>query len=133
MMTKPDELERFVAETAIDMMAPAVGNIHGIVTSGQPKLSISRIEELAKVSAAPLVLHGGSGSSDEEFSQAVAAGIALIHINTELRLHYRHALDEEFKKEPSQTTPYKFLPPAVEDMAAFLAQKITLFAEAASR
>jgi fructose-bisphosphate aldolase class II len=126
MMTKPDELARLVKESGIDLAAPAVGNIHGIVKSGQPKLSIARIEELSKTAGAPLVLHGGSGSSDEEFKAAVRAGVVIIHINTDLRLLYRDSLRQSLAGE--ETTPYKFLTPAVEAMKRYLVQKMRLFA-----
>ena len=127
MMTKPEELHRFAIETGVDAMAPAVGNVHGIVSSGQPKLSIERIKALVAESPVPLVLHGGSGSSDEEFREAVAAGIAMIHINTELRLTYRHGIERGLASMPHEAAPYKFLAPAVEDMSAYVAQKLRLF------
>lgn len=127
MMTKADELKKFVDETRLDLVAPAVGNIHGVVVSGQPKLSISRIGELAKTAGVPLVLHGGSGSSDEEFAQAVQAGIVMIHINTDLRVLYRDSLKKTLT-EGDETTPYKFLTPSVQAMKDYVAQKICLFA-----
>ncbi len=128
MMTKPEDLQRLVAEGGIDAAAPAVGNIHGIVKSGQPKLSITRIAALAAAVPVPLVLHGGSGSGDDEFAAAVKAGIALIHINTDLRVLYHHGLAAEFAKEPDQDTPYKFMAPVVAAMQAYLLQKVRLFA-----
>ena len=130
MMNKPEELTALVAASGVDMMAPAVGNIHGIVTSGQPKLSINRIAELAAAApSVPLVLHGGSGSPDEEFSAAVAAGIAIIHINTNLRLAYRRGIERGLAAMPKEVAPYKFLTPAVEDMQKYTAQKMRLFAK----
>ena len=129
MMTKPEELKHLIDESGIDMAAPAVGNIHGIVRSGQPKLSISRIKLLAATVGVPLVLHGGSGSSDEEFVAAVDAGIAIIHINTDLRVLYRDGLERELKTQENQVAPYKFLRPVVEDMQKYLAQKMQLFAQ----
>ena len=126
MMTKPEEAKQFVAKTGIDLFAPAVGNIHGIITSGQPKLSITRIVQLAGAVNTPLVLHGGSGLRDEEFRAAIKAGISIIHINTELRVLYRDALRTSL--ESDETTPYKFLAPAVLGMKDFVAQKIRLFA-----
>lgn len=126
MMTKPDELKALVEQTGIDLVAPAVGNIHGIVTSGQPKLSIERIKTLKQAVSVPLVLHGGSGSPDVEFQAAAAAGIAMVHINTDLRVLYKNSLQTALSG--TQTTPYKFLTPAVEAMQAYVAQKMTLFA-----
>jgi len=68
MMTKPDEARAFVEATGIDMLAPAVGNIHGMIRgSGNPHLSITRVKEIAQTSGVPLVLHGGSGISNQDF------------------------------------------------------------------
>ena len=128
MMTHVDEARRFIEATGIDMLAPAVGNIHGIVTSGQPKLSIERIRELASGVSIPLVLHGGSGSPDTEFSEAIQAGIAIIHINTELRIMYKEGIEKAIAQMPHEASPYKFLAPAVADMERFIAQKVKLFA-----
>ena len=128
MMTRPEDLNRFVLETGIDLVAPAVGNIHGIVTNGQPKLSIARISQLASMVDVPLVLHGGSGSSDEEFAQAVAAGISIIHINTDIRLIYRDGLKDAIAQHPDVVAPYKFLEPVVEKLQQYLMQKMRLFA-----
>ncbi|HYF12720.1 MAG TPA: class II fructose-bisphosphate aldolase [Candidatus Paceibacterota bacterium] len=127
MMTKPEELKRFAEESEIDLVAPAVGNIHGVVKSGQPKLSIERIRDLSKASKAPLVLHGGSGSSDEEFKAAIEAGIVIIHINTDLRVLYHDTLMKTLEGNPSETTPYRFLSPAVEEMKRFVTSKLELF------
>lgn len=127
MMTKPDELQTLVSRSGIDAVAPAVGNIHGIVTSGQPALSIDRIAILAEHAGVPLVLHGGSGSSDEEFVAAIRAGIAIIHINTDLRVLYKNGLIRELGKEGGQVAPYKFLSPVVVDMTNYVAQKMQLF------
>jgi fructose-bisphosphate aldolase class II len=128
MMTTTDDARKLVEETGIDLLAPAVGNIHGIVRSGQPKLSIARIAALNAVAGVPLVLHGGSGSPDEEFTQAIQAGVVMIHINTDLRVLYHDTLRETLASG-SETTPYKFLGPAVDAMQAYVAQKIKLFAE----
>ena len=108
-MTSVDEASRFIGATGIDLLAPAVGNVHGIVASGNPRLSISRIKELSSVSTAPLVLHGGSGTSDADFVAAVEAGIAMIHINTEIRLAYRKGIEASLAKDLKEVAPYRFL------------------------
>lgn len=127
MMTKPEELKQLVEDSGIDLAAPAVGNIHGIVTSGQPKLSIARIGELAATAGVPLVLHGGSGSPDEEFTAAIKAGMTIVHINTDLRVIYREEIQKAIE-EGSEVAPYKFITPAVAAMQAYVVQKMTLFA-----
>jgi fructose-bisphosphate aldolase, class II len=128
LMTKPDEAAQYMQETGADMLAPAVGNVHGMVKGGDPALSIGRIAEIYAAVGKPLVLHGGSGNKNEEFTAAIKSGIAIIHINTELRLAYRHGLEESLKNNPDETTPYKFVSPAVESMKSFLVGKIRLFA-----
>lgn len=125
-MTNSLELKKLVGETNIDLVAPAVGSIHGDLKGADPKLSIPRIKELAQAVSIPLVLHGGSGQTDEEFREAVKAGIVIIHINTDLRVLYRNALRESLKSE--ETTPYKFLTPAVLAMKQFVADRMRLFA-----
>ena len=126
MMTKPEELRLLVEQTGIDLVAPAVGNIHGIVTHGQPKLSIERIKTLKEAVSVPLVLHGGSGSSDDEFKAAIQAGVAIIHINTDLRVIYKNELTQALGGK--EVAPYKFLTPAVAAMQGYVAQKMRLFA-----
>jgi fructose-bisphosphate aldolase class II len=128
LMTKVDEAKAFMEQTGADMLAPAVGNVHGMVKGGDPKLSISRIAEISAAVGKPLVLHGGSGNSNEEFINSVKNGIAIIHINTELRLAYREGLVQSLAHNPDETTPYKFVSPAVSHMKDFLVQKIRLFA-----
>src|SRR3989338_4266346 len=95
-LTKPDEAKKFVEETGVDLLAPAVGNIHGMLSGGvDPSLNISRIKEISNAVGVPLVLHGGSGNSSDDFMKALGAGVSVIHINTELRVAYRKALVKE--------------------------------------
>ncbi len=127
-LTKPEEAKEFVKETGIDLFAPAVGNIHGMVKGGNPKLDIGRIKILREAAGVPLVLHGGSGITDEEFKQAIEAGISTIHINTELRIAYRQALQKALSENPDEIAPYKYLRPAREAMQAVIEKRMALFA-----
>ncbi len=81
--THPDEAERFVIETGVDALAVAVGNAHGFY-EGNPELDFDLIQTLKKRTGVPLVLHGGSGVSDEDFRQAVSLGIRKINFFTEM-------------------------------------------------
>mgnify|MGYP001558748846 CR=1 FL=1 len=126
-LTTPDEAKQLVEETHIHCLAPAVGNIHGMLKSAkEPRLHPERVKEIADATGVPLVLHGASGNSDEDIVACIKAGVALVHINTELRVIYRNSLRESLKGE--ETTPYKFLAPSVGAMQAYLAQKMRLFA-----
>lgn len=106
-MTNPEESKLFIEETGIDLFAPAVGNIHGIVKEGEPRLDIGRIAAIKAVAKVPLVLHGGSGVSDEDFREAIKAGINVVHINTEIRLAWRRGLEASLAKDKEQIAPYK--------------------------
>lgn len=127
-MTKPEEAREFVEKTGVDLFSPAVGNIHGMVRSGNPKLDIGRIKILREVVGMPLVLHGGSGITDDDFKQAISAGISIIHINTELRLAYKQALQKSLFENPDEIAPYKYLRPARDAMQAVVERRMELFA-----
>ncbi len=127
-LTKPEEASQFVKSTGVDLFAPAVGNLHGMLTnSPNPKLDIQRISEIKKAVNVPLVLHGGSGISDEDFMRAIKAGISIIHINTELRLAWRKGLEESLSKNPNEIAPYKLLPGVVESVKEVVANRLKLF------
>ena len=76
--TRPDEAEAFVKQTGIDALAIAFGTAHGFYTQ-QPKLDFSVIENCAKATGLPLVMHGGSGVSEEGFKKSIASGIRKIN------------------------------------------------------
>ncbi len=76
--TDPDEAARFSAQTGIDALAVAFGTAHGFYTA-QPKLDFSVVEKCAAATGLPLVMHGGSGVSEEGFHRAIANGIRKIN------------------------------------------------------
>jgi fructose-bisphosphate aldolase, class II len=126
-LTKPEEAKRFVELTGIDMLAPSVGSIHGLIKSGKPHINEELVAEIKKVTRVPLVLHGGSGLRDEDFTKAIKAGVSIIHISTEIRLAYDEALKKSFLDNPKETTPYKILQPAVEAIEKVVEARLKLF------
>lgn len=126
-LTTAKEAKRLVDATGIDCLAPAVGNVHGMLKSTrEPRLHPKRAKDIAAAAGVPLVLHGASGNTDEDVLACIAAGVAVVHINTELRVLYRDSLKASLEGE--ETTPYKFLEPAVRSMKAYVARKLLLFA-----
>lgn len=127
-LTKPEEAEIFVKETGVDLLAPAVGNLHGILSGASNlRLDVSRIREIKSAVKIPLVLHGGSGVSDKDFLEAMEAGVSIIHINTELRLAWRRGLEEGLRKNPEEIAPYKILSEAFEEMKKIAYNRLKLF------
>lgn len=127
-LTTPEEALRFVKETGVDLLAPAVGNVHGMFADApEPALNIARIAEIKKAAKVPLVLHGGSGNTDEEFREAIRAGISVIHISTELRVAWRKGMEEALQKNPDEVAPYKLTPLAMEDMERVVETRLKLF------
>ncbi len=128
LMTKPEDAERFVRETGIDLFAPAVGNIHGMLKHApNPRLNIELIKTLRKSASVPLVLHGGSGISDDDFRAAIEAGISIIHINTELRVAWRGGVEQGIATDADEIAPYKILPFAVNKIKETVKRRLALF------
>ena len=127
-LVKPNEARRFVFETGVDLFAPAVGNIHGMLKGRlDPALDIERIKLIREVAGVSLVLHGASGNTDDDIRRAIAAGTAIIHVNTEIRLAYRNALKQSLQENPEEVAPYKILKPAVQAVERVVRQKLSLF------
>lgn len=126
-MTKPEDAKYFVEQTGVDLLAPSVGNIHGMIKGGNPKLDIERIKLIRETCGIPLVLHGGSGISDVDFTNAIKAGISIIHINTEIRVAYKEALEKYLEENPNEVAPYKILEPAVKAIEEVVYNRLKLF------
>lgn len=127
-LTHPDDAARLVRESGAEMLAPAVGNMHGMVGVGKdPKLNIKRIAEIKNATGIPLVLHGASGNSDEDVREAIKAGCAVVHVNTELRVAFREGLEKGLEKNPDEVAAYKYETEAVDDMKKVVIQKLKLF------
>jgi fructose-bisphosphate aldolase class II len=129
-MTNPEQVEEFVFRTGVDRLAPVFGNIHGIVLNREVRLDIERLRAISAKTSAFLVLHGGSGLSENDIREAIRAGITKAHINTELRAAYRRGLEEALAQMPTETTPYKYLPLAIAAMQKVAEEKIRLFGSA---
>lgn len=127
MLTNVEEAARFVVETGVDLFAPAVGNIHGMIKGGNPKLNIDRIRDIKQAVKIPLVLHGGSGITDLEFKEAIKAGISIIHINTELRVAFRKGLQRSLAENMDEIAPYKYMKEALHDMQEVVERRLALF------
>ncbi|MEK9158077.1 MAG: class II fructose-bisphosphate aldolase [Patescibacteria group bacterium] len=126
--SKPEEVLEFVNRTGVDRMAVVFGNIHGIVTEQEEKLDIEHFNKIVAMESRPFyVLHGASGLKDEDVISAIKSGVTNVHFNTELRVAYHDKLKEEFEVNPNETTPYKYLGPAADEVQKLVAQKTKFF------
>jgi ketose-bisphosphate aldolase len=81
--TDPESVGHFVKETGVDFLAIAFGNAHGLY-KGEPRLDLGLVAEIRQRIDVPLVMHGGTGLSDEQFHAAIAAGISKINFATSI-------------------------------------------------
>jgi ketose-bisphosphate aldolase len=134
-LTSPDDARQFVESTGIDILAPAVGNMHGMLESmvhgdTRKRLDIERIRRIKETGRVLLTLHGGSGTNDDDLRKAIATGINIVHINTELRVAWRRGLEEGLAKQPKEVVPYKILPAAIDAVKKVVSSRLKLFNEA---
>ena len=126
--TDPAQAADFVRRTGVDRLAIAVGNIHGI-SLDEPALDIDRIRAIraAVPESVAFVLHAGSGIPDEQIRAAIDAGIANIHINTDIRVAFVEGLRKALADAPDETAMYKLDAHAVQAMKDVIKAKLQLF------
>jgi len=110
----------------VDMLAVSVGTVHGLYT-GKAKIQHQRLADISEVTKTPLVLHGGTGVSDEDMRRAVAGGIDKVNVGTEMNVQWVGHCKETFEKGKVNDSVRKFLIPANDAVAAVLIEKIALF------
>lgn len=131
-LTSPAQAKQFVQETRVDTLAPAVGNMHGLLKSmvaGKTKkrLDIERIRAIKVETQIFMTLHGASGTDDNDLREAIAAGMTVVHINTEVRLAWRRGLNTAVERQPNEIVPYKLLPQVVDSVKQVVAARLALF------
>jgi len=131
-LTDPEQARQFAEETGVDVVAPAVGNMHGLLremVSGQAHkhLDVPRIGAIKRAVGKFMTLHGGSGTADQDFVAAIKAGITIVHVNTELRLAWRQGVEEGLRKDPDEVAPYKIMPAAYQRVFEVVKERLTLF------
>ena len=122
--TDPKQAKDFVEKTGVDALAIAVGTAHGAYKL-PPKLDFKRIEEIARTIDIPLVLHGGSGLSDNDFKKAIEKGISKVNIFTDINIA---AVEAEFSAFDSMTKGViDLIPTAVNAVKNAVIRKLELF------
>lgn len=122
--TDPETAMDFAAKTGIDALAVAVGNAHGDYTF-PPKLDFERIQTIAEKTNLPLVLHGGSGLSDEDFQKAVKLGVSKINIFTDIDKAGKRGLEASIAA--GEKSMMGLIPYEIAEMKKVVKEKILLF------
>jgi ketose-bisphosphate aldolase len=120
-LTRPEEVVEFVAGTGIDALAVSIGTAHGIYTS-RPELDIERLKAISAVCTVPLVMHGGSGTPEDQVREAIRNGITKFNVYADMRMAVNGALSESIgiaEKRSDELTDVVFGPvhDAVVDLA----------------
>jgi fructose-bisphosphate aldolase class II len=124
-LTDPAEVVRFL-ETGVDALAVSIGTAHGIYISA-PTLNIDRLKAINAVSTVPLVLHGGSGTPEDQLQQAIAGGIAKVNLYADIRIAMMNgvkaAAQSAARPDP---LPDELFRPVKEEIRAAVLSKIGL-------
>ena len=122
-LTDPTDVRRFVRDAGPDCVSVAVGNVHGMYRD-RPWLDLVRLRAVAARTDLPLTLHGGSGLPAAVLRGAVAAGIAKVNFNTQLRQAYLAATRETLRVAPDEAGPLALHRAQAEAVAAVVAAKL---------
>lgn len=99
MLTEPEKVAEFVERTKVDALAVSIGTAHGVYMKA-PELDIARLDKIKSCSDIPLVLHGGSGTPEDQMTQAISHGICKVNIYSELLTAWNTAMLDELKQLP---------------------------------
>ncbi len=153
LLVDPDEAGRFVAQTGVDSLAPAIGTAHGAFKfKGEPKLDFDRLAKVKSVTGGlPLVLHGASsvppslvekcarygievggarGVPEQDLVRAIRLGVNKINVDTDLRLAFAAEVRRAFNEQPRDFDPRHYLGRARDAVRELVEQKIALFGPA---
>ena len=127
-MTTPELAVRFIQATGIDLLAPSVGNIHGLLKGrAKPALDLPRIEAIGSAIGISMVLHGASGETDADVRGAIERGVGIVHVNTEIRVAYKEGIAKGLAENPDEVAPYKYLLPACAAVKEVVLKKLKVF------
>lgn len=128
-LASPEEVAQFIAATNVDTIAAAIGTAHGSFKEEHIDFELlTKIKEV--VGSVPLVMHGGSGNDDNSVVQAIASGINIINIGTDIKVAFTSTVITQAQKNPQETDPRKLLAPTIEAVMELVQAKMKLFGSA---
>ncbi len=125
-MTTPEDAKNFIGRVRPDLIAPAVGNVHGMLKDmPDPELDSARVGEIFAATDISMVLHGASGNTKEDIQACIKNGVVIVHVNTEIRVAYKNALVKNIASE--ELSPYKYLAKVEDEVKEVVKEKIKEF------
>jgi fructose-bisphosphate aldolase class II len=125
----PEGARHFVEATGIDTYAAAIGNLHGIYPV--PKvLDIGLLKRIREAINCNISLHGGSGTPEHYFKEAVEAGVSKININSDMRMEFRSSLERALKENPDEISVAKLMDEVIGSVQKIVEEKIDIFGSA---
>ena len=121
-----NECIKYAQSTNIDILAPSIGNIHGIY-QGEVNLNYDLLSQIKDNINKPLVLHGASGINEEMLRKCVSLGISKINVNTDLQLAWYNGVKEGIKNNPNTYDPRKVIGFGEDNLKKCIKEKIALF------
>lgn len=126
--TDPIQAKDFVEKTGIDTLAIAIGTSHGLYPKNcKPELRLDILKKIKEEVGIPLVLHGGSGNSDEEVSKSVSLGICKVNISSDVKSVFFKQVKEYLIENPNAYEPNAVFPSCIEKSKAVIKHKLSLF------
>jgi ketose-bisphosphate aldolase len=117
---------KFIEDTGVYAFAPAIGTAHGLYASS-PKLTPERVTEMVERRPIPMVLHGGTGLSDEQFQDLIARGCAKVNISTALKIAFVDSFRDYLESNPGKHDPPSLLKSASDAVRAMAMEHMRIF------
>lgn len=124
-----DVSAKFIEETGVDIFAPAIGTAHGLYKA-KPELKPERVTELVAIHPIPMVLHGGTGLTEEQFTDLIARGCAKVNISTALKIAFVSSHREYLEANPDKNDPPSLLAHVREAVKQMAIHHISMFGSA---
>jgi fructose-bisphosphate aldolase class II len=121
-----DKAVAFIRQTGIDSFAPAIGTAHGLY-KGTPKINFQRVSEIVAAEPVPLVVHGGTGLSEETFRELIRRGAPKVNISTQLKITYADSFRNYLAEKPTEYDPLKLIGAVKKNLVAQVASFLRIF------
>ena len=121
-----DKALAFIRETRVDSFAPAIGTAHGVY-KGTPKINFQRVAEIVAAEPVPLVVHGGTGLSEETFRELIRLGAPKVNISTQLKITMADGFREYLTAKPTEYDPLKLLGAVKKKVVTQVAEFMRIF------